>query len=110
MTEDARAQANVLLGRANSALSDVRLKRSQASLDNVVALVRQADAVTRDPANYTPEGFGWAVRSSSDVEKSRGVYTEFAQREGEHARFIKFGALPAGQPAIGQSVLLSVMS
>lgn len=72
--------------------------------------MRQADAVTRNPANYVPEGFGWAVRSSNEVEKSRGIYKEFAQREDEQNRFIAFDALPAGQTAIGESVLLLLMS
>ncbi len=108
LKEEARAKANVLLGQAESNLRQARMTHSQAALDSVVALLRQADAVTRTSANYTPEGFGWTLRSTSEIEKSRGVYKEVAQRAGEQTHFIKFDL--AGQAGIGQSLLLSAMS
>ncbi len=103
LTETARVQANVLQGQANAALREGRPEEARL-------LLRRANEVTRDPANYVPEGFGWTISATSQVERSRGIYKESAQRDDERTRFVAFDAPAAGQAPVGRSLLLAALA
>ena len=114
LNEAARVQANMLLGKAGSALTQAAMQRpgptQQALREQAVAFVKQADAVTRNPDHYTPEGFGWTLSSVNTVEKSRGAVMQYAQRAGEQTVFVPFKTEAGGPPAVGPSVLMAVMA
>ncbi|MBC7436962.1 MAG: hypothetical protein H7332_12950 [Bdellovibrionales bacterium] len=111
LNETARVQANVLLGKAASALTQAAMQRpgpaQQALREQAMSFVKQADAVTRNVANYAPEGFGWTLRSDNAVGTPRGAYSQSAQRAGEQTSFIEFDATADGSPPVGQSLLLA---
>ena len=114
LNETARVQANMLLGKAGSALTQAALQRpgptQQALREQAVSFVKQADTVTRDPGNYAPEGFGWTLNSGNTVEKSRGAVMQYAQRTGEQTAFVPFKTEAGGPPPVGPSVLMAVMA
>ena len=114
LNETARVRANMLLGKAASALTQAAMQRpgptQQALREQAVSFVRQADAVTRDPGNYAPEGFGWTLSSGNTVEKSRGAVKQYAQLTGEQAAFVPFRTDAGAPPPVGHSVLMAAMA
>jgi hypothetical protein len=109
LSETARVQANGLLDKADRELTKAATQppgpAQQALRQQAMAFVKQADAVTRDPANYAPEGFGWTLLTGTAIEKSRGPRTRFAQREGEQTEFVQFNGV-----SVSPSRLLAAMA
>jgi hypothetical protein len=114
LDEAARVQANSLLGKANAALSEAAALPTGPSQDAARAkardFARQADAVSRDPAHYTPEGFGWTLASGTTLERARGPYTQSASLSAQQSNFVPFEQAATGTPVVGQSLLLAVMA
>ncbi|MRD46862.1 hypothetical protein GHT07_06215 [Caenimonas koreensis DSM 17982] len=113
LSEAARAQANGLLGKAQNALTQAAQQHASAqkALRNQARnFAKEADAVMRNPANYTPQGFGWTQRTIASAEKSRGVVTQSAQRASEQTVFRPFDELPGGAPQVGRPLLLAAMA
>ena len=112
--ETARVQANSLLGKAHAALSEAAAlppgPSQKTARDKAREFVKQADIVSRDPANYTPVGFGWTMSSAITLERSRVAYTQSAGLSAEQTNFVAFDKTLQGTPAIGQSLLLAVMA
>ncbi|MBC7602182.1 MAG: hypothetical protein H7255_05910 [Ramlibacter sp.] len=112
LNEAARVEANVLLGKANALLTQAAQQpgASQKALRGQASdFVKRADAVTRNPANYQAEGFGWTLRSSMTSERSPGISAKSAERSSEQTSFIAFDAMP-DKPQVGQSMLLAMMA
>jgi hypothetical protein len=102
LTSDARRQANASLGRAEKALTEA-LRAPEGSRGRAAGLekarkhVKAAYAMTREPASYVAEGYGWMLRSTHEVEESRGLYADYAAGDDEQTRFQRFETADAAQ-------------
>ncbi len=100
LSEDARREANSLLGQASAALTRAGLATGlarEAARTEAAERVAAAHAVTRLPGSYELDGWGWTRADQAEVSSHRGLYRQFAR--GERAQTRQEALTPEAQGA-----------
>jgi hypothetical protein len=95
LSEQARRSANMHAGQARLALGQAALYAEgsagrEAAVKEARRHLQDADRVTREPAHYVPEGFGWTLYAKSSASTSYGAYTRYTEGVDAATQFVFF--------------------